>query len=170
MTEPEPVELDASGRPRSRSGVELLVDLVIVAPLGFGATIVDELPNVIRRGRQEIKLARFIGKMVVTHGLGEAQRRIVRSSSLGVSEPDSDASQPAPDAMPSARASARDDAGAAIAAGDLVLPDYDHLPAAHVVAKLASLEQFERDAIERYELAHRHRRTILGKLDQLRTA
>ena len=51
---------------------------------------------------------------------------------------------------------------------DLVLPDYDHLPAAHVVAKLASLTPAERDAVEAYELANRHRRTILGKIDQLR--
>jgi len=51
---------------------------------------------------------------------------------------------------------------------DLVLPDYDHLPAAHVVAKLVSLTPKERAAIEQYELAHRHRRTILGKIEQLR--
>ena len=49
-----------------------------------------------------------------------------------------------------------------------MLPDYDHLPAAHVVAKLASLTRSERDAVEEYELANRHRRTILGKIDQLR--
>jgi len=57
-----------------------------------------------------------------------------------------------------------------IRADDLVLPDYDHLPAAHVVAKLASLTQRERDAVEEYETANRHRRTILGKLDQLRVS
>lgn len=51
---------------------------------------------------------------------------------------------------------------------DLPLPDYDLLPAAHVVAALGDLEQHERDAIEAYERAGRHRRTILGKLDQLR--
>ena len=60
------------------------------------------------------------------------------------------------------------DHGEAPERADLVLPDYDHLPAAHVVAKLVSLTPKERAAIEQYELAHRHRRTILGKIEQLR--
>jgi hypothetical protein len=60
------------------------------------------------------------------------------------------------------------DGGAASPDRDsLALPDYDHLPAAHVVAKLAGLSQAERDAIETYEMNGRHRRTILGKLAQL---
>ena len=53
-------------------------------------------------------------------------------------------------------------------AADLALPDYDQLPAAHIVGKLVALTQSERDDIEAYEAAHRHRRTVLGKLDQLR--
>jgi hypothetical protein len=51
---------------------------------------------------------------------------------------------------------------------ELALPDYEHLPAAHIVAKLAGLQQSDRDAIELFESNHRHRRTILGKLEQLR--
>ena len=50
----------------------------------------------------------------------------------------------------------------------LPLADYDHLPASDIVSMLAGLEPAERDAIEAYELQSRHRRTILGKLDQLR--
>lgn len=54
-------------------------------------------------------------------------------------------------------------------ADSLALSDYDHLPSADVVAKLEGLDQAERDAIEAYERGGRHRRTILGKLDRLRT-
>jgi len=50
----------------------------------------------------------------------------------------------------------------------LALPDYDHLPASQIVAMLADLDGPELDAIEAYELGHRHRRTVLGKIDQLR--
>jgi hypothetical protein len=67
---------------------------------------------------------------------------------------------PLPDepTVPSASAEAR----------SLALDDYDHLPASQIVAMLADLDDDERAAIGDYERAHRHRRTILGKLDQLR--
>jgi hypothetical protein len=55
-------------------------------------------------------------------------------------------------------------------ASTLALADYDHLPASDIVSMLAGLEPRERDAIEAYELQGRHRRTILGKLAQLRDA
>ena len=51
----------------------------------------------------------------------------------------------------------------------LALADYDHLPASDVVSKLAGLEPDERDAIEAYELSGRRRRTILGKIEQLKS-
>jgi hypothetical protein len=54
-----------------------------------------------------------------------------------------------------------------VAAAELALTDYDHLSSAQIVAKLSGLEASERAKIEKYERAHRHRRTILGKLDQL---
>ncbi len=54
-----------------------------------------------------------------------------------------------------------------LSAGDLALPDYDTLPAIDIVAKLDTLDADDRAAIERYETAHRRRRTVLGKLAQL---
>jgi hypothetical protein len=53
---------------------------------------------------------------------------------------------------------------------DLALPDYDHLPASQIVSMLGDLISDERDDIEQYERANRGRRTVLGKLDQLRQA
>jgi hypothetical protein len=50
----------------------------------------------------------------------------------------------------------------------LALADYDHLSSAQIVAKLDGLDAVEREAIERYERNGRHRRTVLGKLDQMR--
>lgn len=54
-----------------------------------------------------------------------------------------------------------------LVAGDLALPDYDTQPAIDIVAKLETLNDADRDAIERYESANRQRRTVLGKLAQL---
>ena len=53
-------------------------------------------------------------------------------------------------------------------AGDeLPIPGYDALSASQVVERLAGLTPGELDAVHAYEAAHRHRRTILGKIEQL---
>jgi hypothetical protein len=49
----------------------------------------------------------------------------------------------------------------------LAIPDYDELSASQVVERLVGLDHASLDAIRRYELAHRGRNTILGKITQL---
>jgi hypothetical protein len=128
------------------------------------------VPALIERARQEVALARVVGKFTVDRGIAELRRRLD-----GNPPPRTDASveslvelgEPAGGLVVEPIEQVNTVSG--IRAAQLVLPDYDHLPAAHVVAKLASLTQAERDAVEEYETANRHRRTILGKLDQLRS-
>lgn len=139
------------------------------------------LGDVAQRLHEEIVLARFVGKTVVDRSLGEAQRRfgdlrnalgIAGVASNAGAAMDHEADPPAhDDASPAdadARVSATGEKVVPPRTEDLALADYDHLPAAHIVAKLAGLDQDERDEIERYELLGRRRRTILGKLDRLR--
>jgi hypothetical protein len=52
-------------------------------------------------------------------------------------------------------------------ADDLAIPGYDTLAASQVVQRLASLETDELEAIRRYEVATRGRRTILHRIAQL---
>ena len=52
----------------------------------------------------------------------------------------------------------------------LAIPDYDGLSASHVVNRLAGLSAEELDAVRRYELANRGRKTILSKIAQLQSA
>jgi hypothetical protein len=49
----------------------------------------------------------------------------------------------------------------------LPIPGYDALSASQVVERLAGLGADELVAVREYERAHRNRRTILGKIDQL---
>jgi hypothetical protein len=49
----------------------------------------------------------------------------------------------------------------------LPIPGYDALSASQVVERLAGLQPDELDAVHAYETAHRGRRTILGKIEQL---
>jgi hypothetical protein len=53
---------------------------------------------------------------------------------------------------------------------DLAIPGYDTLSASQVVERLAGLPADDLDEVRGYEAAHRNRRTILGKIDQLRGA
>jgi hypothetical protein len=145
-----------------KSAFELLVDVTILAPAGFGAALVEDAPRVIRRGREQVRVARFVGGMTVAYARSQVRRSFDVRLRPAVSQSTAiDGAEGAPSA---ARVSDTE-----ALTSTLVLPDYDHLPAAHVVAKLGSLEPFERDAIETYERAHRHRRTILNRLEQLRS-
>lgn len=135
--------------------------------------ITDPLAGLVERGRQQLKLARFVGKFAVDRAVRDVRRHLVPPSHGAVPVIESIAMSTADDAGddPTVTASVAIDASVpGPSAGDLVLPDYDHLPAAHVVSKLPSLTPAERTAIEQYELAHRHRRTILGKIEQLHGA
>jgi hypothetical protein len=56
-----------------------------------------------------------------------------------------------------------------LTAGDLAIPEYDSLSAPQVVQRLSGLRPDELEAVRRYELAHRGRKTILNKVAQLQT-
>jgi hypothetical protein len=49
----------------------------------------------------------------------------------------------------------------------LAIPEYDTLAASQVVSRLAGLRPAELEAVKQHELAHRGRKTILGKIAQL---
>jgi len=68
---------------------------------------------------------------------------------------------------PASAPAARDAAVPAPAAASLAIPGYDTLAASHVVKRLSSLRPDELDAIRRYEIATRGRRTILHRIAQL---
>ena len=139
---------------------------IVTAPLVIGVRAVENSPEIVGRIRQELTLARFIGKMAVDQGRRELQRR------LDGDHPSRATSTPAtttraPDDVDAAPEPSADEPDDVPLAADLALDDYDQLPAAQIVAKLASLTPAERAQIGRYEAAHRHRRTVLGKLGQL---
>ena len=60
-----------------------------------------------------------------------------------------------------------DEVDAKPAADTLAIPGYDTLAASQVVQRLASLDARELEAIRRYEVATRGRRTILHRITQL---
>jgi len=159
-----------------------LVELALVVPLEVTSRLIeavpvvaDKVPSAAARVRREIVLARFLGKLAVDQGVRELRSRLAHDDDT------------APDLAPAAasphvsQASERPVPGAgdpsestthvdAPEAATLAVADYDHLSSAQIVSKLDGLDAAERDTIEAYEQAGRHRRTILGKLDQLRSS
>ncbi|GIU87783.1 MAG: hypothetical protein KatS3mg009_2298 [Acidimicrobiia bacterium] len=82
--------------------------------------------------------------------------------------PAATAEPPPPPAGPAAAPSGANGAAHdAPSSADLPIPGYDALSASQVVERLAGLAPGELDAVRAYELAHRNRRTILGKIEQL---
>lgn len=155
-----------------------LVELAVVVPVEVGnrlieavPAVVDKVPSAAERVKREIVLARFLGKLVVDQGIRELRSRLTSEPSHS----DPTASGPEPDRDTTSATAPQPAAGPSVDVADvpdvtmLALADYDHLSSAQIVGKLDGLDDAEREAIERYETAGRHRRTILGKLDQLRT-
>jgi hypothetical protein len=60
-----------------------------------------------------------------------------------------------------------DDAPAGGAAQQLPIDEYESLAASQVVARLPTLTPSELEEVRSFEAAHRGRRTILGRIDQL---
>ena len=154
-------------RSDSSTGTELTpferaVDTALFWPFDLGVLAAERLPEVAGRVRDQLVFARFIGRLAVQQGNVEIRRRLHP-------EPRDEAAAPVADPLdePSLVGSPAT-AGAEITADQLALPDYDQLPAAHIVEKLEGLDADERSLIGDYEAAHRARRTVLGQIDRLR--
>lgn len=154
--------------------------VLFFALVGAGATVVTAAPKLVKQARADLVAARFIGEIAVTQGASQLRDRLVGSDDETTTAepslrlPRASVSAPvAAGAIASEEGSSEGTAVGAIAATlpsveELAIPDYDSVPAIDVVMQLADLKKAERSRIEVYELAHRQRRTILGKVEQLR--
>lgn len=155
-------------REGERPIIEEVLDYAVYAPLGLAITVAEDLPTLVQRGRArigtQVGIARFVGKMAA----GRARRRI--DGLLAPSpEPSSSAAREARTERVDEAAAPRPAAVRAepAPAEDLGIPGYDTLPASQVVARLGGLAPAELAAVRAYETAHRGRRTILARIDQL---
>lgn len=179
---------------RRHDAVELLVDLAVYAPIGLLSLAREHLPELAATGRgrvqQRLTLARLLGELAVRQGRKEIERRVRTTSPVPVPSepPPATVSLPADDAVApvvdldaqrhdrvastASTADARDDAAEPEADDHrdrLPIDGYESLAASQVVARLGSLGMVELDVIEAFERAHRNRRTVLGRIAQVRT-
>jgi len=161
-----------------RNPIEHAVDLVVMAPIGFALEAKRLLPTFVERGRQQVNMAKVIGQFAVAHGQTQATKKLTKvqeqaeavlaEMGRGPSAPSAPSSPspvatPAPAAAPAAPQPVR----SSEAAAGLPIADYDSLAASQVIPRLAGLSAVELQAVRDYEVAHRGRKTILGKITQL---
>jgi len=178
---PEPSE-----RPE-RPSVDRMLDFLVYAPVGLASYARDVLPGMVGafavRGKSQVEQLRAHEppadladlRRLVDDGLGVA--RTVVEGLVRQCGPTTEARTPTAPAS-AARSTAGEEPEGTVApepateddastADSLAVPDYDHLSASQVVARLDGLDPESLRAIERYERAHRARSTILGKIAQL---
>ena len=163
------------------------VELAVFAPIGFALEARRLLPSFVERGRAQVNMAKVVGQFAVTTGQAEAAKRVARvqeqaeallnefglgTAPVGATAPASDEpeveSEAATPAAPVVASTAPLRSSAASA--DLPIADYDSLAASQVIPRLEGLSGDELAAVASYEEAHRGRKTILGKVAQLRGA
>ncbi len=166
-----------------KSPIEQALDLFFFAPLGLLMNADEVIPQLVERGRQQVTMARMFGQFAVQQGQSEAAKAVTKLQETVQrrTRPD-DTTGPASDAgVPATQTSAPVEPVTPAAsttttsrpqhngemAGTLAIPDYDSLSASQVVPRLESLSGDELVAVRDYEAAHRGRKTILNKIDQL---
>lgn len=157
-----------------KSPVDRWLDLFVYAPIGFVMNLEEVVPELIERGHQQVNMARMFGQFAVQTGTQEARKRLETLAergarpAAGATAPDAPSGpEPVPDAPAAAAEAARVAVEEVPRPEELAITDYDSLSASQVVPRLDGLSPAERDAVRRYEAAHRGRKTILSKLAQL---
>ena len=162
--------------PEERPLSEVLLDYAVFAPIGLFAEVVADLPELSEKGRslveKQVNLARMVGRLACGRVRHKFDRGGEGSHPTGEEEtvPES-ASAVAVRGGPEEEevADRAEEEVEQPSAGTLAIPGYDTLAASQVVQRLASLEPDELDAVRRYEMATRGRRTILHRISQLST-
>ncbi len=179
-----------------KSQLQKLLDLLVYAPAGLAQSAAEEFERLSEKGRHRVEgqlhTARLVGQFAVQMARREAEKglRDVFGKVTGGSEgtgPDATAradegsqasfgEDRAPEAVWSDGSNDRTGperqlsvagANGAESSSHLAIPGYDSLSASHVVQRLGGLSHDELQEVRDHELAHRHRRTILNRVDQL---
>lgn len=159
-----------------------LVDLMIYAPAGLLTEARRRYPELVNAGREQVegqvRLARVVGEFAIQRARRRLDRQLaewkaaadmtapeIPASSPSVSRPAiSQAGDPASSAGMVASVAGPDEGTPESA----VPPGYDAMTAAQILALLAPLTDEQLAAVADYETSHRGRRTVLGRVTQLR--
>lgn len=162
-----------------KSPVEEVLDVVLYAPIGLVFSARELLPTLVEKGRAQFGMAKMVGQFAAQQGSTEAGKLLDKVSKQAMSTieqlaglsgaaPTSNGSTSTPEPVievPVVETPASPTSGPEAAA--LAIPDYDSLSASQVLPRLNGLSTDELEAVRAYEAAHRGRKTILNRAEQL---
>jgi len=193
MAEPDD---DPDDDPNEESGLnERLLDLFVFVPVGVALSVVEEIPRLAARGREQLGVqvssARAVGQFAVKVGLRRSEALSRRFGAGGRSgrpsrKPSAVTRPPVgavrADETPPGRTPFGQGRGGSVPPGQpatggvnghvppvaaLSIPGFDALSASQVVQRLDGLNRTELVSVRTYEASTRGRRTILNRVDQL---
>ena len=186
--------MENGARPEKKNPVEQAFDVFLYAPLGLALEARSLMPRLVERGRQQVIMARMIGKFAVRQGQAETTKVLGKAgeqasavlTDLGLLPREHDGTAPPhadPVAAPDAPIDVEDPLVAASgpviteaappmseATIDLAIADFDSLAASQVIPRLPGLSSEELEAVRTYEALHRGRKTVLNRIAQLQSA
>lgn len=141
---------------------EQLLDLMVYIPIGLALEARELLPKLAERGRGQVNLVRFAGK--VASSQGESQSRsvfdqLVATVGTLITGPPSKT----PDGPPTRESAARH----AGETPDLPIDGYDSLSAPQLLPYLDPLDESQLADVLAYEEDHRSRATVINRIKQL---
>jgi hypothetical protein len=149
-----------TGRPRP---LGRLADLFVFAPLGFLLEAPRLLPELAEAGRRSLLGCRVVGRLRTERAPAGPGRTLRPTPGAAAGLADEALVDPAEEVVITVEREEEP------AEPPLPIPGYDQLAASQVIARLPGLSPTELARIEDHETAHRHRRTVLAKIAQLRT-
>ncbi len=187
--------MDEQANENELPDLEQLADLLVYAPIGLLYEYQNVLPQLIKRGKSQVKLARIVGQFAVKQGSKQVNRQStqVAESALGLlanaltelgstvglappatateddstSETDS-AAETTPEVRRSPPESASTESGQTTREPvPLPIAGYDDLTARSIVGLLDDLTDAQLGRVRSYEAANRNRKTVLSKIERL---
>ncbi len=166
-----------------------LFDVMLYAPIGFVYEYRKLLPQLVRKGRSQVQLGMFFGRMAASKGGAGAERATADAlttlatvaargitefgQAVGLAPPEDETPpidvvevKPAP-AKKSGRTKPLSTSQTVTPVPRLPIAGYDDLTAREIVALLDDLTSAQRDRLRTYEASNRNRKTVLAKLDRL---
>ncbi len=181
--------MDNGAASEKKSPVDQAFDVFVYAPIGLVLEARSLMPKLVERGRQQVTMARMIGKFAVRQGQTETSKVLAKAgeqasavlSDLGARTREPDGVAPtsaAPPTGPGAPAATAPPSPASPTvtprsdepANELAIADFDSLAASQVIPRLPGLSSTELEAVRSYEAAHRGRKTVLNRIAQLQSA
>lgn len=174
-----------AGGDENSPGVNQLLDMFIYAPIGLLYEYPDVLPQLVKKGKSQVQIAKVMGEFALRKGqadpaafaaeslagAGGAIAKLITELGdlLANPQPETHSSDGASDQPASGPAAIEATATAkpAKSASKLPIANYDSLTAREIVSLLSDITPAQRARVRAHETQNRARKTVLAKLDQL---